>query len=92
MDDKKIFSKVIQLIILGVICFVATVVVAMVLGSYDKNIFNFKSFNFANVIPIIFIGGFISCVVVGVGTLFVSKSIKLKFELKGGQVLYELFY
>ena len=80
MKDKSFFSKIILLIILGVACFVITVSIALFFGSYGSNIFDLGSLNFANVLPVIFIGGFISCVIMGVGVLFLSKSIFEKVQ------------
>ena len=80
MKNKSFFSQVIFLIILGVICFGITIAAAIFFGSYSNNIFNFENFNFMNMLPVILIGGFVSCVVIGVEVLFASRSIFEKVQ------------
>lgn len=68
------------LIILLVISVILTVSIALFAGSYNAALFDFENFNFANMIPILIIGGFISCVVVGITALFVARSVFLKIK------------
>ena len=50
------------------------------MGSLDKDIFDFKNLNFSNMIPILIIGGFISCVFVGICFLFVARTAFFKVK------------
>lgn len=68
------------LVILSLVCIVATVCVALLVGSTDATLFDFSNLNFTNMIPALIIGGFISCVVVGITVLFVARSLFLKFR------------
>ena len=69
-----------MLIILSVICVILTVGIALFVGSFNTILFDFKNLNFANMIPVLILGGFISCVVVGITVLFVARSIFLKVK------------
>ncbi len=80
MNKKSFFSQVITLIMVTLICIVLTVSVAYLVGSTDVNIFDFENLNFSNVIPILIIGAFVSCVVIGFTVLFISRSVFLKFK------------
>lgn len=84
MKKKSVFSQIIILIIVALICIVLTVTIALLAGSANTDFFHFSNLNFSNMIPIIIIGGFISCVVVGIIVLVVSKNIffKAKDEIK----------
>ncbi len=80
MKDKSLFTKVILLIVLCVICIVMTVGVSLLFGAIDITLFDFSKLNFSNMIPILIIGGFLSCVVVGIAVLFLGKSAFLQFH------------
>ena len=41
---------------------------------------DFENLNFSNMVPILILGGFISCVVVGITVLFVARSIFYKVK------------
>ena len=68
------------LVILSVICIVLTVGIALLVGSSNMTLFDFKNLNFSNMIPVLILGGFISCVVVGITVLFVVRSIFYKVK------------
>lgn len=84
MKEKSTFTRVIILIIIGVLCIALTGTAALLAGLADKTVINISELNFANVIPVLLIGGFISCVIIGIAVLFVSRSVflKLKGEIK----------
>lgn len=69
-----------MLIILSVICVVLTIGIALFAGSYNTTLFNFENLNFSNMLPILILGGFISCVVVGITVLFVARSIFIRIK------------
>lgn len=80
MKNKSLFSQIMLLIIMSVICVVLTVGIALFVGSCNTTLFDFKNLNFANMIPVLILGGFISCVIVGITVLFVARSVFLKVK------------
>ena len=78
MKNKSLFSQVIALIILAVVCLFLTGVIALLAGSLNVELFDFKNMNFSNMIPIFIVGGFISCVFVGICFLFVARTAFFK--------------
>lgn len=80
MKNKSLFSQIMLLVILSVICIVLTVGIALLVGSSNMTLFDFKNLNFSNMIPVLILGGFISCVVVGITVLFVVRSIFYKVK------------
>lgn len=80
MKNKSFFSQIMLLIIVSVICIVLTVGVAFLAGSHTATLLDFENLNFANMIPVLAIGGFLSCVVVGITVLFVSRAVFLKVK------------
>ena len=80
MKNKSVFSQIMLLIILSVICVILTVGVALLVGSSSTTLFDFTNFNFANMIPVLIFGGFISCVVVGITVIFVARSVFFKVK------------
>lgn len=75
MKKKSIFSQIILLIILSVVCVVLTVGIALLVGSNNTTFFDWENLNFSNAIPVFIIGGFISCVIVGITVLFVARTV-----------------
>ena len=80
MKNKSFFTQIILLIVLSIICIVLTVGIALVAGSIDVTLLDFKNLNLANVIPVLLIGGFISCVIIGIVVLFIARSIFFKVK------------
>ncbi len=80
MKVNSVFTKVILLVILCVICIVATVGIALLAGAVDTTLFDFKKLNLANLIPVLLIGIFFSCVIVGIAVLFIGKSAFLQMR------------
>ena len=80
MKNKSLFIQIVSLIILAVICLLITVAVAFLLGSLNTDIFDFENLNFSNMIPVLIIGGFISCVLVGICFLFVARTAFFKVK------------
>ena len=69
------------LVILSVICVVLTVGITLLVGSSNTTLFNFENLNFSNMIPVLMLGGFISCVVIGITILYVARSIFYKVKI-----------
>lgn len=80
LKNRSFFSQIMLLVILSVICIILTVGIALFVGSYNTTLFDFENLNFANMIPVLIFGGFVSCVVVGITVLFVARSIFLKVK------------
>lgn len=80
MKKKSFFSQIMLLIILSLICIILTTACALFAGSCNTTIFDFQNFNFANMIPVLIFGGFISCVVVGITVLFVARAVFLRIK------------
>ncbi len=66
------------LIILAIVCLLLTVSAAFLVGSLNTELFDFKNLNLSNMLPVLLIGGFISCVLVGICFLFVARNVFLK--------------
>lgn len=80
MKNKSFFCQIMLLIILSLVCVVLTVGIALLAGSYSATLFNFENLNFANMIPVLVFGGFISCIVIGITVLFVARSVFMKLK------------
>ena len=80
MKNKSLFTQTILVILLAVICLFSTVIIAFLVGSLNAEIFDFKNLNFSNMIPVLLIGGFISCVIVGICILFIGRSAFIKVK------------
>ena len=80
MKNKSVFSQIILLVISSAICVILTVGIAFFAGFHGSTLFDFKNLNFANMIPFLIIGGFISCIIVGITILFMARSIFFKVK------------
>ena len=78
MKNKSLFLQIISVIVLSVSCLILTVAISLLVGSVKVDLFDFKNLNFSNMIPVLLIGGFISCVVVGICILFVGRAAWFK--------------
>lgn len=89
MNKKSIFSKIMIIIIVSLICLALTFVLTLLFGSTNREFFDFSQLNISNMLPIIIIGCFLTCVVVGILVLFLAKDVFIKiknyfFEKNGG--------
>lgn len=84
MKNRSLFIQIISIIIIAVICLLLTISASLLVGSLNVELFDFQNLNFSNMIPILLIGSFISCFVVGICILFVARTafIKAKDFLK----------
>lgn len=78
MKNKSLFMQFITLLILAILCLLTTVGVAILVGSLNTELFDFKNLNFSNMIPILIIGGFLSCVIIGICFLFFARTAFFK--------------
>ncbi len=80
MKNKSFFSQIILLIIISLVCIILTAGIALFAGTYNTALFDFQNLNFSNMIPVLIFGGFISCVVVGISVLFVTRAVFFKVK------------
>lgn len=80
MKNGSTFSKILIAVIVALVGIVLTVLIALLLGSSDTLIFDLSDINLANFIPVILIGMFITCAIVGLIILFASKDIFKKIK------------
>lgn len=80
MSNKSTFKKIIIIVITALICLTLTAVIALLFGSVNTEIFDFSNLNLSNMIPIIVLGIFISCVIVGILVLFLAKDVFEKIK------------
>ncbi len=78
MKKKSLFTQFITLIILAIICILCTVTIAVLAGSLNADLFDFKNLNFSNMLPVLIIGGFVSCVFIGICFLYVARTAFFK--------------
>ena len=78
MDKKPIFPKIMIVIVVALVCLILTLLTAFLFGSIDTDIFDFSDLNFSNMLPVVIIGGFISCVIVGILIIILAKDVFLK--------------
>ena len=80
MKNKSIFSQIMLLVIISLVCIIVTIGIALLCGSLKTDLINFENLNFSNMFPVLIAGIFISCVIVGIGVLFIARTIFLKFK------------
>ena len=80
MKNKTVFSKIMTVIVVALVCLVLTVVIAFLFGSANADIFDFSNLNISNMLPVLIIGGFISCVAVGILVIILAKDIFVKIK------------
>lgn len=80
MKEKSTFTMILTVVIVALVGIVLTVLVALMAGSMDVQLFDFENINLANVIPVIIIGGFLTAITVGFVILFASKSVFMKIR------------
>lgn len=80
MKNWSVFARIMFIIAIALFCLVLTVAVALLLGKVEFNIFDISELNLLNVLPAILIGGFVSCIVVGVLVIVLSKDIFIKVK------------
>ena len=78
MKNKSLFFQIITIIIVAVVCLLLTLVVSLLAGSLNVELFDFENLKLSNMLPILLVGGFISCVIVGICVLFVMRTAFFK--------------
>ncbi len=78
MKKKSVFVQIILVAAILLACIVTTVCVALLFGSVDTTLFDWKNLNFANMLPVFIVGGFLTCVIVGIAVIILSRSVFYK--------------
>ena len=98
MKNRSLFIQIISIIIIAVICLLLTISASLLVGSLNVELFDFQNLNFSNMIPVLIIGGFISCFIIGICFLFIARTafskakdyIKENLKNNEKQVLFRL--
>ncbi len=80
MKKKSIFSGILLLILITLICIALTVTIALLAGATNVNLFDFSNLNFSNMIPVLIVGGIITCFIVGISVLFLCRTVFFKVK------------
>ena len=78
MKKRSLFGQILLLIVIALVCLFLTVGIAFFAGSLSVDLFDFRNLRWSNMIPIFLIGGFLSCVVVGISVLFIGRNAFIK--------------
>lgn len=80
MKNKSFFSQIMLLLIISAVCILLTVGIALLAGSSNTTFFDFGNLNFSNMLPVLILGCFISCVVIGIAVLFTARTVFFKVK------------
>ena len=80
MKKKSVFGGVLLLIFIILACLVTTLALALLVGATDVNLFDFSKLNISNMIPVLIVGGIISCFIIGIALLFLGRTIFFKVK------------
>ena len=80
MKKKSIFAKILLIVVIALICLVLTLLAAFLVGSVQNDVFDFSDLNFSNMLPVLVIGVFISCLIIGLLVLFLAKDVFVKIK------------
>ena len=69
-----------MLIFIILACLVTTVAIALLAGAADMDLFDFSKLNFSNMIPVLIVGGILSCFIIGIAFLFLGRTIFFKVK------------
>jgi len=80
LKKNSLFSKILLLIVISMLCIILTVTFALLAGSSDKILFDLSKLNLYNAIPILIVGFFVSCCIVSIAMIFILRTIILKIK------------
>ena len=75
MKNNSLFLQIILLVVLTFVCIITTFTVALLAGSVETSIFDFKSLNISNMIPVFIFGGLITVFTILITLLFTSRTL-----------------
>lgn len=74
MKNKSLLFQLVAVIIVAVLCILSTFALTILAGSINAEIFDFANLNFSNMIPVLLVGIFVSCAIIGICVLFVLRT------------------
>lgn len=80
MKKRSIFSGILLLILIALVCVVLTISIALLAGATEVDLFDFRNLNFSNMIPILIVGGILSCFIIGIAVLFLGRTVFFKVK------------
>ena len=80
MKNNSLFLQIILLVVLTFVCIITTFTVALLAGSVETSIFDFKSLNISNMIPVFIFGGLITVFTILITLLFTSRTLFYKIR------------
>ena len=80
MKNNSLFLQIILLVVLTFVCITTTFTVALLAGSVETSIFDFKSLNISNMIPVFIFGGLITVFTILITLLFTSRTLFYKIR------------
>ena len=80
MKKENLWTKMIILVLVVFFCLFMTLALAFLAGSIEESLFDFKNLNFGNMIPVLIIGGLMSCMILSICFLLFSKSFSHKIR------------
>lgn len=80
MKNNSLFLQIILLVVLTFVCITTTFTVAFLAGSVETSIFDFKSLNISNMIPVFILGGLITVFTILITLLFTSRTLFYKIR------------
>lgn len=80
MKNRSLFAQILLLVILAFVCITVTIFLALLAGSVDVSIFDFKNLNIANMIPVFIFGGLLSGLTIIITLLFTSRILFHKIK------------
>ena len=85
---KSVFTQMMILLLVALIGFTLTILLALFAGSIDETMFDWKNLNLSNMIPVLIAGGILTCISVIITVMIVSRSVfsqvhNFLFEDKG---------
>ena len=75
MKKRSIFSGILLLILIALVCVVLTISIALLAGATEVDLFDFRNLNFSNMIPILIVGG-----ILGIAVLFLGRTVFFKVK------------
>lgn len=80
LKKENLWTKMILLVLIIFLCLFLTLALAFLAGSIEKPLFDLRNLNIGNMIPVLILGGLMSCMVLSICFLLFSKSFSVKIK------------
>lgn len=80
MKKMSVFRSLLLLALVVFLCLLITTGAALLAGAVRDDLFDFGNLNFSNVIPVLIVGGILSCFIIGIACLFLGRTIFFKVK------------